>query len=538
MSHASASSPSRRASFADVCSLESLFRNKWWAFAATATVLMMTMLFLFVRERSYRSDARLFVRLGRESVTVDPTAAAAGQVLTLSDSQQREIQSTLDIFSSQWLLEYAVDKLGVDYVLDGPSDTSEGSDDSSANQPSFVGAQIGRVTGAVRAALVPVKLADPANPRAKAIEVLEKSVRVASEDESNVVAVEVQAETPRMAQKIGETLLEAFQNRHLMAHRSQGSFEFFAEQTNQAKQALEKATEDLALAKSEGGFASIDAQKQVLADRLREVELEILRTAAQEEAALALTRDIRLATERMPEYVTQSEVTGVTNTSRDTIRAPLYEAELRKAQLQSVYQDEHPLVKKADQEIRKAKAIYESEQVEPQVTKSLNAARQEIEITLVREEAALASARARMAELKAQRQQLAQETRELNQKEMEIVDLQRQVDVLDGKYRRYVESLEQTRIDQALEKDRLSNVNVIQPPTFNDDPVDFSNSLIALGGFVASILGGLGAALGIEFLRDDISTPSDVHRVLGLPVLATIPVAADHRAVRPMPAGA
>ena len=128
-----------------------------------------------------------------------------------------------------------------------------------------------------------------------------------------------------------------------------------------------------------------------------------------------------------------------------------------------------------------------------------------------------------MTELDEQRTQIEEEIRNLNAREVALIDLQRHVDVLDAKYRRYAESLEQARVDEALERDRLSSVNIIQAPTLNDDPVDFSNSLIALGGLIASVFAAIGAALGIEFLRHDIRSKTDVERQLNLPVLADVP---------------
>jgi uncharacterized protein involved in exopolysaccharide biosynthesis len=530
MVHASPATPSARKTLLDVCSLESVFRNKWWALLAVGAVLAATFLFLSVRERTYRSYATIFVRLGRESVTVDPTAAATGQVLTLSDSQQRAIQSTLDIFGSEWLLEYIVDQMGVDQVLNyqDPDDAAEPAE----SQVGGWAEKAGEMKAKFREALVPLKLADPPHPRSKAIETLGKSIAVGAEDESNVVSLEVRASSPRQAQKIAELLLDGFQDRHLMAHRSPGSFEFFAEQTVQTKRELDEAMQKLQASKSEAGVASIDAQKQVLSDRMREIQLEMLRASAQQEATIAMSENMTRALQEMPEYLTQSEVTGVTNTSRDTMRAPLFEAELQKAELRSVFKDEHPLVKKADEQVRQAKSVYQDEEVNPQITRALNDARQTLVMELVREQAALASTRARLEELASQQDELRTEITQLNLSEATIVDLQRQVDVLDAKYRRYVDSLEQTRIDQALEQERFSNVNVIQPPSISDDPVDFSNSLIALGGLFAAVLAGLSAAFGMELLRNDLSTPFDVHRELGLPVLATIPASREQRVVR------
>ena len=48
----------------------------------------------------YRSDAKLMVRIGRESVTLDPTATT-GQVIAVGPSRESEINSEMEILKSR-----------------------------------------------------------------------------------------------------------------------------------------------------------------------------------------------------------------------------------------------------------------------------------------------------------------------------------------------------------------------------------------------------------------------------------------------------
>ncbi|MCA9151343.1 MAG: hypothetical protein KDA92_18655 [Planctomycetales bacterium] len=520
MQNASGPVPAAR-SFADVCNLESLFRNKLLIVAVWLSVLAATMAFLFVRQRSYESQARMFVRLGRESVTVDPIASATGHVISPSDSQQREIQSVLDILQSRGLIEGVVDRLGPEGLSAVESDGEPQS--PLAQWASDMGGRIGDALASFREALVPLKLADPKSPRSESIKEVEEALKVGAEDESNVVFLSVQAESPELAARIAEEVLNVFQDMHLWAHRAPGSLSFFREQTAIVKAELDDAMNKLRDEKNAAGLVSIESQKQVLADRLKEVQVAALQSLSEHEASSARWQNMTEALDSIPERVISHEVTGVTNTSRDGMRGPLYAVELRKAELASTLSEDHPLVRKAEEQIRQAKSVYEEETVEPQITTSLNRAHEEIQLAQYLEKANIASSAARMTELDEQRTQIEEEIRNLNAREVALIDLQRHVDVLDAKYRRYAESLEQARVDEALERDRLSSVNIIQAPTLNDDPVDFSNSLIALGGLIASVFAAIGAALGIEFLRHDIRSKTDVERQLNLPVLADVP---------------
>ena len=67
--------------------------------------------------RIYRSEACIFLRLGRESVGLDPTATT-GQTLALQQADRKdEVKSAIEIMKSRSVIGQAVDKLGADVVL-------------------------------------------------------------------------------------------------------------------------------------------------------------------------------------------------------------------------------------------------------------------------------------------------------------------------------------------------------------------------------------------------------------------------------------
>src|SRR6478609_3864073 len=67
--------------------------------------------------RSYYSEARLFVRFGREN-QVDPTASG-GQMVSLYESRESEINSLIEILKSRAILDRVVGELGPACVLHG-----------------------------------------------------------------------------------------------------------------------------------------------------------------------------------------------------------------------------------------------------------------------------------------------------------------------------------------------------------------------------------------------------------------------------------
>ena len=58
--------------------------------------------------------------MGRETAALDPTAST-GQVVTVQNPREREVNSVQEILASRAIVEAAVDELGVDAVLPAPS---------------------------------------------------------------------------------------------------------------------------------------------------------------------------------------------------------------------------------------------------------------------------------------------------------------------------------------------------------------------------------------------------------------------------------
>ena len=83
---------------------------------------------------------------------------------------------------------------------------------------------------------------------------------------------------------------------------------------------------------------------------------------------------------------------------------------------------------------------------------------------MLKDEALAKSLEARGKALTEQFSKLKDELRQLNDQEAQVAGLQRRVAMLETKYRGYLESLEQSRVDDALKFEGITNVSIVQPP--------------------------------------------------------------------------
>jgi uncharacterized protein involved in exopolysaccharide biosynthesis len=205
------------------------------------------------------------------------------------------------------------------------------------------------------------------------------------------------------------------------------------------------------------------------------------------------------------------QTTGFPNVAADNMRQELFKLQMSERALEAKLGEGHPLTTAAREQVRKSEAILNAQSLErTQTSLGVNPSRQSLDLELRHEEALAASLRAKAGTLKTQLAQLQQRMRALNEHEVRISELERQATIAEANYRSYADHLEQARIGQALEANRISNVNVVQPPSLVEKPVSPKPSLVLGLGLLAAVCGSLGLAFGSEYLDKPRKTTKDI----------------------------
>jgi tyrosine-protein kinase Etk/Wzc len=142
----------------------------------------------------------------------------------------------------------------------------------------------------------------------------------------------------------------------------------------------------------------------------------------------------------------------------------------------------------------------------------------------------IAAGEARLAGLDAVRARQAEELatterdiREIAGTQQELERLGREQALLDRKYQLYTNGLEDSRITEALDLAKISNVRVVSAPVAGATPVYPPVVLVLVGGLIV----GLGGSLAFVLFRDAIfpraRVPREIEDMLGVPVLTSIP---------------
>lgn len=459
------------------------------------TVMVGVTAFTFLTPETYRSTAKLLVRLGRESVTLDPTATT-GPIISVSQSRASEIQVELEILQSQELIERLADSLGPDAIC-GQVTTKQ----------AFSGW---------------LGLGTPSPGRGDAVLTIMQNVETSAR--SNVIRLSYEASSPRLAQKVLAQLIELYLQMHIAVHQTHGAYEFFVQQSEELRGKLAQYEKDLQRLKDDSGFSSLEEQQKLLLGQISALEGEIGRTSAELNSSKAKVQALERILAGLPETVVISETAGLPSTAAEAMRQELFKLRLEESRIQKDYRDESRMAESIHEQIRDAQAMLDQEKAtHTQVTQGRNATHQQLQLALLNEQAALAD---HQANLKAQQQQLADakaSLKTLNETEVTIGNLMREIDVHETNYLRYSDNLEQARIEQAMEKQRIANINVVQQATLPIKSVRPRKAFNLLVGLCLATFGSLTLALLSQYFDHTIQTPQQAEECLQLRTLACIP---------------
>ncbi len=140
--------------------------------------------------------------------------------------------------------------------------------------------------------------------------------------------------------------------------------------------------------------------------------------------------------------------------------------------------------------MRRQQTLDEQPAIRTEATAAPHPGHQQLELSWLSERANLSALQARVRNLESQHAVALERIRDLNSRESLIAQAQRQVELLESNYRKYADKLEEARIDQQLESQQISNVNVIQPASYVAKGSPNRPFILMVGMFLA-IAGGV-----------------------------------------------
>lgn len=461
-----------------------LFRRKW---LILTTLLMATIVTAFVVSRTtdkYESRMKLLVKNMRADVQV-----TAGKDDAVSDNEvsESQINSEIELLKGRDLLEEIVKRVNL-------------------AKPSEAGAEGKAVEEAVYK--------------------LEKDLRISLVKKANIIEVIYTSQSPETAALVLKLLAELYLEKHLKVHHPPGAFEFFRNQADVHEQDLRQAENRFSNFQQQKGTVGITQQKELTMIRLVETKSKLKDlegVIAETDKRIAALENQLSATDKR--ITTQNRVVP-NQYSAERLNTMLVELRNRRIQLLAKFQPTDRVVIEVNEQIltttealQKATKTTANEE-----TTDVNPLRQTLETELSKakiDQAGRISLRKNLSEQVGQYQE--QLTRLTGATAIHD-DLARQVKQNEETYQLYAKKEEESRIGDALDKQKISNVSVAEAPIAPLTPNKNERLIVAVLGLSIGLLFSFGSAFVSELLRETFYSPRELEAFTGIQVLATIPL--------------
>lgn len=497
--------------------VRSLVRHAKKAIAVFCLVLTATICWIIFAPKEYESVVKVYVRIGRENNTLDPSATT-GETVNITQTLESEVNSMLQILESRETVDRVVAAIGADAIL-----ANDIADDGSVKQQSKSSSLgIKKWLTDLKERVLPNRFSE--SREELAMRSLLKRSTFGAPKNSNVLEISCRSGHPELAQKIANCWTSAFITEHLRVTRTGGSLSFFLQQVEENEARLNDVENELREAKSSSGLVSIQGQIAVLEDQAKSIRTRFLANNSLLASSRAKVKEITTIVDALPERVDTDQRTAESGEGWYSLRARLFELQIKEQELKSKYSDQKSEVvavieqRKAIEEILEAQNKTSSESVS-----SPNPTYQFFQQALLNEQASAASLQAERASLEKQKLDNLNEYAVLNENAQRIGDLERKRLSVEKTYLASLASVEQAKILHGLELANISSVSRLQSASYNSQPTGFGRMKTLLLGIFLGVIAGLGIAFVAEYFDRTFVTSRQAENALDVPVLVSIP---------------
>jgi uncharacterized protein involved in exopolysaccharide biosynthesis len=416
---------------------------------------------------TYEATAQILVKIGREDIYMPtlPGGGTAKPIVSSGRTEQRN--SEMEILRSRFLAQRVVESLGPAVIY-----------------KDLDGTNLARAVGRFKGALT-----------------------VQAVKGSNVISLSFKHTNPRLAATAINTLVDLYLERHLEVHKRHDPQGFFQKQYLLLKDQTRLAEEKLQAFRNQNDLTALDEEQSILLRQEAGLRTQLNQSLSQQ-------AEIKNRIQQLRDQQTTTLETIPLNLNDGTmgnLRARLVDLELQEHELLTKYSDQSRLVRRVRAEIT-------------MVRRTLGEHRSEIiQQEILRNEADLQALKAKEETQNAQADAIQKRHEKLNRLVLEFDRLRQAVEVHRENYRLYLTKFEEARISDAMDREKIANVRLIEPGHIPGKPVSPN---IRLNMILATFLGGSGA-LGLAYiseqLADSLEKDEDVENLLHVPVLASIP---------------
>lgn len=432
----------------------------------------------FVMPPTYEASSKILVKFGRENVYATTTQTGGSPPVVFDTAREERINSEVELLTGRVLIGKVISDIGVDKIYP---------------------------------AIWEDYLKDKTYPALdNAVLVFEKKLTVEAVKKADIITVSFRHKNPVIAAQVVNKLAERFIEYHVSVHKQPQQGAFFDEQVKLQGDKLRESETAFQGFRTKTNVAALKEQRELLLKQISETEMGLskVRSDIGETGGRLRAMEGRPASAGSPTQFGQE--TELNPYATSSIRIRLTELRLKEQELLNRYSEKNALVVNIRKEIEEAKQILEREE---------QTFSDKIVVTLSDNLKALKS---KEESLKRDMGRYQQELNRINGVEMKTTELERTLKLDDDNYQLYIKKVEEARITNAMDNQRMVNVSVAEPALPPIKPVKPKILLNILLSIVLGAVSALGAAFFSEYLGHTFNNKEDVEKYLDLPLLTSI----------------
>jgi capsular exopolysaccharide synthesis family protein len=462
-----------------------LFKHKRKIITLFFSIVLTATIGSLLMSPTYEASSKILLKFGRENVymPINPAGGNNAQVLLDPSREEQRINSEVELIQGRNILEQVIRDVGPATIYP----------DIDKKPWIALGASPKR-TAANRALLK-----------------FEKMLTVQAVKKSNIIDIRFQNEDPVVAAQVVNKLVEVFLDHHLKVYQESGEFNFYSNQVNMLEKKLKDSEGELNQFKSTNNIFELQEQKKVLLNQISLLEIDLAKTQGELNENVGKIKALNAPSATASDAAGMGQETDFNPYAISTLRNRLAELKQQEEKLLTNYNEQSIAVVNIRKEIAKAKQLLDREEK-------------------IYHDKAVASITQNLSSFKAkeisQQQHLEKfraELNKINSAEMRLAELERQKKLHEDNYQLYIKKMEEARISNAMDSQKIANISVVGPALPPIKPIKPKVLLYIVLSIFVGAFASIGLALSLEYFSHTFNKPENVEQRASLKVLAVIP---------------
>jgi uncharacterized protein involved in exopolysaccharide biosynthesis len=465
--------------------LNTFFRRRYKFASVFLLVFGLAATYCIIRPPRYESDAALLVKFAppqaNQTTALPTTGIAAAQL-----ERQQIINSQIAVLQSQDVLVDLLSTLTIRAIYPSLAD-----------------------------------IPDPKVRQDTALIRLNQDLDVEAAKNANIITLSLLNTDAGTGAKALGMLIDKFIAQQSKIYQS-AQLPFMQEQLAQAREQLEKSRQAVQDFKASTGINSLDEERTLLLRQQTDAQESLTQAVSKQEEAQGRYQKIEEMLKKMPTDIKLSDENDRFK-AVDDARQKVDDLLSRQKLMGDNYRSDSQTMKTLNAQLSFAQQhlAAASRESAARVRTGVNPVRQQAEVDLMTAASDQYGATASRASYEAALQRIGEKLGKLESQSqrLDALTLQQQVD--EENFRNYLQAVNDARVTDDLNRQRISSIAVIQSPTVPVLPTRPRVKLILAGGFLLGLAGAITLTLLSEMFDEAFSTADQIETVLGLPVLGT-----------------